>query len=237
MSTGSVMCTLKELRSGTAGGWLLRKVRQMSNEHYLQITSSRDMGGGNLAVNVWHWAPGTGGWTGVDTTATANTIIGYIKSFLDACNAQGIWGGQVIGATVIEYEFNEAPKYVPATAQVATDTGTGAIQPLQLAACVSWRTALAGRSYRGRTFLGPLRLSAITGSTLTGTFVSAVNTAATTYAGRTAGTFRPVVMSKTGTIWHKTGDHEYSPSFHTGFTTAITSGSTTAAVRTMRSRA
>jgi hypothetical protein len=209
----------------------------MSNEHYLQITSSRDMGGGNLAVNVWHVAPDAGGWVGADTTAIANAFIGYIKAFLDTVNAAGVWGGQVIGGTVIEYEYGVAPKYVPATAQVATDTGVGSIQPLQLAAVVSWRTALAGRSYRGRTFLGPLKADGVSGSTLSGGLVSAINTAATTYAGRQSGAMKPVVMSKSGTHWHKTGDHTYSSAFHAGFTTPITSGSTTAAVRTMRSRA
>lgn len=209
----------------------------MSNEHFLQITSSKDMGGGNLAVNVWHVAPGTGGWVGIDTTAVANAFIGYIKAYLDPINAQGVWGGQVIGQSVIEYEYGEAPKYVPATAQTATDTGTGAIQPLQLAAVCSWRTALAGRSYRGRTFLGPLKATAVVAGTLSGTLVAAINTAATAYAARASSGFKPVVVSKSGLHWHKTGDHTYSSSFHNGFTTPITSGSASASIRTMRSRA
>ena len=209
----------------------------MSNEHYLQITAVKDLGGGNLAVNTWHVAPDTAGWLGADTTAIANTFIGYLKTFYDAVNAAGVYGGQTIGGVVVEYEYGEDPKYVPATPQIATDTGTGALYPPQLAAVVSWRTALAGRSFRGRTYLGVLRSQAFGGNMLTSTFVSAVNTAATTLAGRVSSSFRFCVVSKTGTRWHKTGDHTYASSFHTGFTTQITSGSTTMTPRTLRSRA
>lgn len=215
----------------------MRKARHMSDEHYLQITASKDMGGGNLAVNVWHVAPSAAGWTGADTTVVANEWIGYIKTFYDSCAAAGLWGGQTIGATVIEYEHNEVPKYVPATAQTATDTGTGAIQPLQLAAVVSWRTALAGRSFRGRTYLGPLKATAMSTGTLAGTFVNAVNTAAGVLIAHTSGTFKLHVVSKSGLHWHKTGDHTYSSTSYTGTSTPITSGSTTASIRTMRSRA
>ena len=209
----------------------------MSNEHYLQITAQKDLGGGNLAVNTFHVAPSDAGWIGTDRTTVANLFIGYLKTFYDAVNAAGVYGGQTIGSTVIEYEYGEDPKYVACTPQIATDTGTGALYPPQLAAVVSWRTALAGRSFRGRTYLGVLRSQAFGGNILTTTFASAVNTAATTLAGRASGSFRFCVVSKTGTRWHKTGDHTYASSFHTGFTTPITSGSTSTTPRTLRSRA
>jgi hypothetical protein len=209
----------------------------MSNEHYLQITANRDMGGGNQCVNVFHVAPSSGGWIGTDTTAIANYFIGRLQTFYTSCGTAGLAGGQTIGQTVIEYEYNEAPKYVPATAvSVGASTG-GAFQPLQLAAVVSWRTALAGRAYRGRSFLGPLTASAVSGSALAAGFVSGVNAAATVLVASASGTFKFVVVSKSGLHWHKTGDHTYASAFHTGFTTPITSGSTGNAIRTMRSRA
>jgi hypothetical protein len=209
----------------------------MSDEHYLQINAVRDMGGGNECVNVFHVAPGVGGWVGANTTSVANLWIGYLKTMFDAFATAGLFGGQTIGSTVIEYEHNEAPKYVPATAVSVISSTGGAVQPLQLAAVISWRTALAGRRYRGRSFLGPLTATAVNSGALSSGFVTGVNTAAATYAARREGDWAPVVVSKSGQYWRKTGNHTYESLTRTGFTTPITSGSTTSAIRTMRSRA
>lgn len=209
----------------------------MSDEHYLQVTYSNDFGGGNVIVNTYHIAPDAGGWTGADRTAIANYWIGRLKTFYDSCVTGGLRGGGTIGSVVVEYEHNEAPKYVPATAvSVATGSG-GTLQSLQLAACVSWRTALAGRSYRGRTYLGPLTSTGVSMPALAPGLVSAINAAATVLIAGASGTFRLHVVSKSGLHWHKTGSHTYTSSSYTGTSTPITSGSTTSAVRTMRSRA
>lgn len=209
----------------------------MANEHYLQIPYLNDMGGGNTIVNTFHVAPDAGGWAGADTTAIANYWIGRLKTFYDACVTAGLRGGGTIGGTVIEYEYQEAPKYVPATAQSVASGSGGTLQALQLACCVSWRTALAGRRYRGRTYLGPLTTTAVSMPALAASFVSGVNAAATTLIAGASGSFKLAVMSKSGLFWIKTGDHEYSSGNRDGFTTHITSGSASNAIRTMRSRA
>jgi hypothetical protein len=47
-----------------------------------------------------------------------------------------------------------------------TSTGSGSVQATQVAALISWQTARAGRSYRGRTYLGPVPGTFAAGSTL-----------------------------------------------------------------------
>lgn len=52
--------------------------------------------------------------------------------------------------------------------------------PAPSMACVTWRTSLASRSGRGRTFLGPLALSAYEGDgTLVASYLSGIRNAAT----------------------------------------------------------
>lgn len=205
----------------------------MSNEHYLSITADADQGGGNHVVSVFHIAPDAGGWIGADKTVIANYWIGRLKAFYDACVTAGMRGGQSIGNSVIEYEYDEAPQYVAATPQTVAGGSGGVVQALQLACCVSWRTPFAGRSYRGRTFLGPLAANSVNMPLLATSFVSAVNSAAATLIAGASGTFKLSVLSKTGNHVKKNG----TVTWHDGFTTHITSASTTSAIKTMRSRA
>jgi hypothetical protein len=74
--------------------------------------------------------------------------------------------------------FNTEPVIVACTPVTAT-TGTGGTDiPPQLASVVSWRTAISGRSGRGRTYLGMLGSAAMQQSIVAGAFVTAANTAA-----------------------------------------------------------
>lgn len=191
--------------------------------HFLLITAKANFGGSNDAVNTWHYSADGSTIFGPDDaskTAQANEAIDQLKVFYTALNNPGLSNTWTIGSSVIEYQTGQPPRYVTATPQ-DSDLGSGAVSGLQLACCLSWRTALAGKSYRGRTFLGPLTAPAFAMPSIDPTFVGRVNTAAAALiAAPGVGDLVPAVYSPTLDI-----------------TTRITSGLATTKCRTMRSRA
>jgi len=160
----------------------------------LMFDSRGVIAGNNLCVNTWHvWS------SGIPILAEMNSLLGVVKTFHDATapyrkNA----AGPVIGTRVIYFQegwwtkpvkdangnvtakgfFNTEPTIVAAT-PVTSVVGTGGVDiPPQLASVVSWRTATAGRSGRGRTYLGMLGTASMTASNISSAFQTALNTAA-----------------------------------------------------------
>ena len=189
--------------------------------HYLQITATHDMGGGNTAVNVFK-VHGTalGSWTGANTVTVANAAIARLKTFYDWATGAGVATPWTIGATVLEYKGDPIPLYVQATPLVSNSFGTFVALPPQLAAVISWRTGEAGRRKRGRTYLGPLTTTAVTGAALNGTFADQVTQRANTIVGT------PVAAGFAFCVHSPTADD----------TTTITSGFCDTQVDTLRSR-
>lgn len=119
----------------------------------------------------------------VATVADLNAGIGAIRTFYNSltslkCNSDA-W---IPGAKVTEFDPANpgTPGTIMGTTPGAVVTGIGGVQTInQAAACISWRTATAGRSYRGRTFIGVLAASAVAGGVFTsgqvGTFTNAAN--------------------------------------------------------------
>jgi hypothetical protein len=111
----------------------------------------------------------------------------------------------------------------PITPVPTAGTGTGASLPGQLAVCIDWLTARAGRSYRGRTFYGPLNSAALGGPVLSpsasGSFNSAGHNLPIALQGISAEPYDLVVYSK---LLHES--------------TVITGGYTDGVVDTLRSR-
>ena len=107
-------------------------------------------GAGSPGVNVWHIrTPAT------DTPAEltqANILVGYIRAFYDAGKTYLPSTTTCILGTVSEEGTQR--EIVPTFAQV-NGLGTGSA-PQALALCVTWRTSIAARRVRGRTFFGPL---------------------------------------------------------------------------------
>jgi hypothetical protein len=82
-----------------------------------------------------------------------------------------------IGSRVLEYDLDDLtlpPVIMGTTAIGATAGSGGAPLPSACAICVSWRTLLAGPSYRGRTFMGPLSASVLGSGLLTSSVRSTV---------------------------------------------------------------
>lgn len=191
---------------------------------FLRITAHWSLGGSNSAVNTWHFsADGAGiifGPTQSDIENQADAAIQQLKTMYNAVAVAGLAGAWIIGDVVTEHQTGQPPKYVNATSATST-VSPGTLDAYQLAGVTSWKTGLAGRSYRGRTFWGPLKSSAFSKPDLSSGWVTSVNAATAAFlAAPTGGDLVPCV---------------YSPTLDQ--TTAIVSGLTSTACRTMRSRA
>jgi len=157
------------------------------------------------------------------TDAQVNTILGHIKTWYTAFSTY-VYGSFTIGSRVLEFRPGVvAPRIVLAT-PAAQSSAISTPQPPQLAAVMSWRTALAGKSFRGRTFLGPLNIAALSSGTLAAAFTGTANTASTTLISAVKGVTNPAW----GLVVH---------SDHMSEDTPITNGVMDARVDTMRSRA
>lgn len=122
----------------------------------------------NYAVNVYG-AINTA--SAAITQTTANTLGSAIKA---AFSAGGAWNTQVGTSVTLanvgirDVSAPNRPEFLDAGAAVA-GTAAGNLAPLNTAICVTLRTALAGRSFRGRTYLSGLTTAAVsTGGLITG---------------------------------------------------------------------
>jgi hypothetical protein len=148
-------------------------------DSYLALYATSTISPGNVAVNTWNVKTVPQG----STTAEVNAIITAIRNFYTGLTTLfatvTTW---TVGAKVLSYSATVSdPPVIMGGTPLTTTSGTGGTpMPPQLATCVSWRTALAGRRYRGRTYVGPLGSNAFSQNIISAGAVSAANTAAAT---------------------------------------------------------
>lgn len=115
---------------------------------------------GGPGVNVWHCRVGSLGDPSND--ALIGQVDGPLAALDDYYRDQlGNFGHGVVitvGDGITEISNPEAPRGVEVTAPTMAATSTTGMPPL-LAICISWKTSLARRAGRGRTFLGPVSTS------------------------------------------------------------------------------
>jgi hypothetical protein len=139
-------------------------------------------GAGSPGVNVWHIR--TSGVSGGTELTEANVLIGYIRTFYNTIVAHYPATTTLTLGTVTELLTSR--EIVPTFATV-TGTGTGSA-PQALALVVTWRTSIAARRGRGRTFLGPHVTTDIQNDgTPSAALISDVNAAATTMLSSSTG--------------------------------------------------
>lgn len=199
--------------------------------HIMRITAHTSLGAGNSAVNTWHFSA-DGGTTFPITdgtkTAAANVAIGRLQTFYQAMAVIGLGLTWTIGDVVTEHHETGDTAFIVAT-PVTTTLVAGALTAYQIAGVTSWRTALAGKQNRGRTFWGPLRTDATAFPDLTTSFGTGSTTRANNYIAACAGdVLRPCVVSTVDRT--STGGPN-------GHSTLITAGVGSSNCRTMRSRA
>lgn len=126
-------------------------------------------------INVFHVSVLTA------DVSTGNLIITRLKKFYDAIAVIYPSGStRTVGSRIVEVA-GAVPALVPSP-PVNTVAGTGtAIAPPQICYVTSWRTLVATKHGRGRTYLGPLANSVLqTDGRLFTTLVSTIQTAANT---------------------------------------------------------
>jgi len=135
----------------------------------MRITATISGGIPRTAYNIWHV---------LCNGPSLSEVQGAVDAIRDFyTTAQSLFPNTcqiVIGTSVVEITAVPQVIWGPTPRTVAGGGGTAA-QPAQLANVVSWRTAYAGRSFRGRTYLGPLGSSALTNNVIS----TGVNTAVT----------------------------------------------------------
>jgi hypothetical protein len=110
-------------------------------------------GTGSPGANIWHIRTATPALT--TELSEANTLIGYIRSFYNTC--AGIFPTTTtitLGTVTEELTSRE----ITPTFTTVTGLGTGSAMQA-LAIVVTWRTTIAARRGRGRTFVGPVATS------------------------------------------------------------------------------
>lgn len=125
----------------------------------LPVALTYDLGGGP-GVNVWHLR-NTGEPFDDDVQECVDAIHAFYSTVASGAiaGADGYQAGMRISAdTVINVDSDES-------ASVDWDTitvpATGDVAPPVLALCMTWRTSIAARRGRGRSFMGPLSQNAL----------------------------------------------------------------------------
>jgi hypothetical protein len=118
---------------------------------YAVTVSTTNSNASGSAVSIYHFTS-----TAARDTAVCNTFIGHLKTMYTAFTTLFVSTQTFQIGGIVRTMETPAGFIVPATPQNASGTGGGNILPPQLAMVVSWRTALAGRGYRGRNYIGPI---------------------------------------------------------------------------------
>lgn len=207
----------------------------------VQVSASTPLGGANAAINVFHI-----GCSGIQAPAEVNSLLNVFKTFWDALavlRSQTLTvttGSKVLfweeswwtkptydgaGRVLTPGSFNTPPIILAGTPSTSAAGAGGALLPQQLAVCISWRSIVASKSSRGRTFLGANGANTMQANLLLGTTVTAINSAAAALITGIAG-----VTSVNGPL----SLGVWSPKL--GKMTPVVAGSTDNVYDTMRSR-
>lgn len=111
------------------------------------------MPGGEIAVNTFHFG-------GIDRDATIATSQQRVLSYYNALAAILSTQWRLTRLTWRLVAPNAPPlEHTPSTAIVGTLTASPL--PNDVALCITWKTAKAGRSFRGRTYIGGFTQSSL----------------------------------------------------------------------------
>jgi len=221
---------------------MLHKGHMLCYMPVLSLDSRTTISGLNQCVNTWHLLVPSQP-TNTEASNLVNAVGAFLNSFPSqrATGVSAITGSRVLyfvetwwtkptfdanGKLLTKGKFNTEPIIIGATSHIGSAGTGGAALPPQLATVVSWRTATAGRSGRGRTYVGNLATVAMTGPAVTAATVSAINTAATNLIAAIAAITVAGQLQCRLAVWSPTK----------GLIREVLSGSSDATFDTMRSR-
>lgn len=207
----------------------------------LMFDSRSTISGLNQCVNTWHIRT-----SGAITATEVTNLMVPFKTFWDnlatyrSPGTVTITGSRILLADISTWVkpvgspgkpgyvggyWSTPPLILAGTPSTSTAGSAASALPPQLASVISWRTAIAGRTGRGRTYVGNLGNTAQQGASVNAAYVTAVNTQTTTLINAV-----PAVSVASGvvgiTIWSPTN----------GYLHDVISGASDATFDTMRSR-
>jgi len=130
-------------------------------------------GAGSPGANIWHIRTVSG--PGGSELTQAQSMITVIRTFYN--NLQSYFPTTALITLGTVTDISDGREIVPSFTQIA-GLGTGSA-PQALAVVVTWKTSIAARRGRGRTFVGPLSTAVMQSD---GTIVDATRTAFQTAA-------------------------------------------------------
>jgi len=168
-----------------------------------------------------------------DTTATANSVTGAFNTFWSAIKAAFPTSSNVQVASKIVRVDVGPPVFVPNTPTNVAGTATNTYAPGMVCCCVSWRSAVATRGGRGRTFLGPLAATMLPGDGgLNATTCNTIQVAANALLTNLAA-IDPVIAL---VVWHRPLRGPGGAIITAGRETPITSATVSTIPKTQRRR-
>lgn len=121
---------------------------------YRTVVETRGPMLGGVGVNTWHFrTPGSPTTDQTALTAALAALQTFYGSYITNIAPSGV----TVSSPGLWIELAEEPTSVQLTPWSTASTGSNTTLPSPVALVVGWRTALAARSGRGRTFINPVR--------------------------------------------------------------------------------
>ena len=109
---------------------------------------------GGVGVNTWHLRTAD---EDINTESDLETLIGYIEDFYTGLGVNTFADDTTISMDGVCVQVGvEEPTVRDVTGWTLENVGAGAPLPPATAFCITWRSMVATRSGRGRTFINPL---------------------------------------------------------------------------------
>lgn len=119
---------------------------------YVEATAEQSKGGIDI-INVFHFNFDDA--AGALTSGQADTIIAWIDTFYTNLLAWYPTAWTLDKISVRDWNASTGPTYETTVTPLVTGTNANQQMPPNLAVCVSKKTGIGGRAYRGRMYLGP----------------------------------------------------------------------------------
>ena len=138
----------------------------------LRFAARVAISGARDAVNVWHFT------TPANSGAQVQAAVDAVRDFYTAVAAFYLNAATISIGVDARDIGTTPPTILSPTVRTVVGTASGSLTAQQLAQVVSWRTAFAGRSARGRTYLGPAATAALSGNAWSTSVTTAAQNAA-----------------------------------------------------------
>lgn len=121
---------------------------------YRTVVETRGAMLGGVGVNTWHFrTPGSPTSDATALQAASDALETFYAAYITSIAPSNV----TVSAPSLWIELAEEPTSVQLDPWSTASTGSNTTLPSAVALVVGWRTALAARSGRGRTFINPVR--------------------------------------------------------------------------------